>query len=249
MMLSGSVSKLSSQQKMKDFSNIMRSTSIYEIDAFLIVAHPDDPRRLVLKPRVIKMMKEYIKKAHPADQRVSEFQEKIALLSRRPSTRISFDEMNEIIRQKQIAKYRAELEETKTARAGVQVQQAAFSGGSASFAALDASEQAEFAMLMSTSAAEHKNKTVKILNSLFDNDPTSKESIVMIENKSDCDIIVRIEGVGNTRYRLPVPSKKENSIVVEKGSYLFTSNVCGAKYASQKNIEKAIMVSLDNPGK
>ena len=58
---------LFSQQKMKDYSKIMRSTNIYEIDAYLRDAHPDDPKRLILKPRLIKMLKEYIKKAHPAD--------------------------------------------------------------------------------------------------------------------------------------------------------------------------------------
>ena len=61
-------------------------------------------------------------------------------------------------------------------------------------------EAEEFAMLMNEDPTEHKMKTTKILNSLFDNDPTSKESIVMIENKSDCNIIMRIEGVGNRDY-------------------------------------------------
>ena len=90
----------------------------------------------------------------------------------------------------------------------------------------------------------YKNKTVKILNSLFDNDPNAKECIVMIENKSDCNIIVRMEGVGITKYRLPVPAHGDNSIVVQKGDYLFTSIVCGAQYASQKTIQKPLMVAL-----
>lgn len=234
------------QQKMKDFGNIMRSTSIYEIDAYLRIAHPDDPKRLVLKPRLMKMLKEYIKNASPVDSRVPEFQEKMALLRRKSSTRISFEEMNEIIRQKQIAKYKAEL----NSKSGGAVQQIDVSllTSNASSASLDQAEQEEFIMLMSASPIEHKNKTVQILNSLFDNDPNSKESIVMIENKSDCNMIMRIEGVGNTKYRLPIPSRTENSIVVQKGNYLFTSNVCGAQYASQKTVQKAIIVSLNNPG-
>ena len=71
----------------------------------------------------------------------------------------------------------------------------------------------------------------------------------MIQNKSDCNMIVRIEGVGNVKYRLAVPAKDENSVVVLKGDYLFTSQVCGAQYASQKTVQKAIMVALNNPGK
>ena len=99
-------------------------------------------------------------------------------------------------------------------------------------------------MLMAVSPVEHKNRTVKILNSLFDNDPNAKECIVLIQNKSDCNIIVRMEGVGTTKYRLAVPAQGEGSIVIEKGQYLFTSLVCGAQYASQKTIERPIMVAL-----
>lgn len=241
------------QQKNKDFSNIMRSTSIYEIDAYLRIAHPDDPKRIVLKPRLIEMLKEYIRTAHPADSRVAEFQQKIALLRKKPSTRISYEEMSEIIRQKQIAKYKEELNAANLGSvqggAAQQSEDAGSFAGSSSIATLDAAEQEEFAMLMSASPVEHKNKTVKILNSLFDNDPNSKESIVLIENKSDCNMIVRIEGIGNFKYRLAIPSRAESSVVVQKGDYLFTSKVCGAQYASQKTVQKAIMVSLDNPGK
>lgn len=236
------------QQKKKDFTNIMRSKSIYEIDAYLRIAHPDDPKRSVLKPRLIEMLKEYIRTAHPADSRVADFQQKIALLRRKSSTRISYEEMSEIIRQKQIAKYKEELSTSNFGSVQGGLDTGSFAGSS-SIGTLDADEQEEFAMLMSASPIEHKNKTVKILNSLFDNDPNSKESIVLIENKSDCNMIVRIEGIGNFKYRLAIPSRAESSIVVQKGDYLFTSKVCGAQYASQKTIQKAIMVSLDNPGK
>ncbi|QOW12011.1 hypothetical protein Q73A0000_14550 [Kaistella flava (ex Peng et al. 2021)] len=242
------------QQKSKDFSKIMQSTSIYEIDAYLKVAHPDDPRRSVLKPRLIEMLKEYIRTAHPADSRVAEFQQKIALLRTKPSTRISYDEMSEIIRQKQIAKYKEELNNSSGFGSvqGGSGQQSADGGsfaGSSTIATLDAVEQGEFTTLMSISPAEHKSKTVQILNSLFDNDPTSKESIVLIENKSDCNMIVRIDGPDNFKYRLAVPSHGENSIVVQKGDYLFTSKICGAQYAAQKTVQQATMVSLDNTSK
>ncbi len=242
------------QRQGKDYSNILKSKNIYEINAFLRDAHPDDPRRSVLKPRVMKMMKEYIRTAHPADQKVKGMQEMLALLQKRPSTKIDFDEMNAIIKQKQIAKYKEQLE--REAREGKQVwasnsynfQQPAggMSVGNTEKTYMDKEEE-EFRMLMNISPEEHKRKTVQLLNTLFDQDPTSKEQSVLIENKSECNIIVRIEGVGNTRYRLAVPAKAENSIVVEKGDYLFTSLVCGAQYASQKSIEKAIVVSLDSP--
>ena len=105
-----SFSNISAQRKGKDFSNILRSTNIYEIDAYLKDAHPDDPKRSILKPRLVKLLKDYIQTAHVGDQRVKDFQEKIALLRKRPSTKIGFEELNEINKQKQIAKFKEELE-------------------------------------------------------------------------------------------------------------------------------------------
>ena len=253
LLILGSFSTLSAQKKSKDYSNILNSTNIYEIDAYLRDAHPDDPKRSVLKPKLVKMLKEYIKTAHVGDQRVKDFQEKIVLLRKRASTRISFEELNEKIRQKQIAKFKEELQK----KDGSSITYVTTIYGSESvpnnaktFGSFVDNEEEEFKMLLSVSPIEHKNNTVKILNSLFDNNPESKESIVMIENKSDCNLIMRIEGVGNAKYRLAVPAHAQNTIVVPKGDYLFSSLVCGAQYASQKTIQKAIMVALgDSPAK
>lgn len=236
---------MSSQKKGKDYSDILKSKNIYEINAFLRDAHPDDPRRSVLKPRVMEMMKEYIKNAHPADQKVKDMQEMLAMLRRRPSTKITFDEMNAIIKQKQIAKYKAELAaKQSTVVYTPSTAQNTYVVNAAANTAVPNAEAEEFNMLMAVSPVEHKNRTVKILNSLFDNDPNTKECIVLIQNKSDCNIIVRMEGVGTVKYRLAVPALGESSIVIEKGQYLFTSLVCGAQYASQKTIERPIMVAL-----
>lgn len=240
---------IAAQKKGKDYSEILKSKNIYEINAFLRDAHPDDPRRSVLKPRVMEMMKDYIKNAKSGDPKVKQMQDWLAMLKRRPSTKISFEEMNANIRKKQIEKYQKELQVgqaavvyTPSSPQNVYIAPTVSSKETA--AAIPDSEASEFNMLMGENPVEHKNKTVKILNSLFDNDPNAKECIVMIENKSDCNIIVRMEGVGITKYRLPVPAHGDNSIVVQKGDYLFTSIVCGAQYASQKTIQKPLMVAL-----
>lgn len=266
------------QKARKDYREIMKSQNIYEIDAFLRDAHPDDPRRSVLKPRLMTMIKDYIKNAHPADTRVKELQEKLVLLQTRSSTKISFEEMNAKIKEKQIAEYKRELERInsgyylKQARVNTEkllkdaepaavrerpvpvrnspfdtkpaTSKASVATTVAGSAALSESEKREFDLLMNPTVQDHKNKTVKILNALFDNDPNSKETTVMIRNNSDCDMIMRMEGIGNIKYRLPIPARKENTIVLPKGDYLFTSSVCGAQYMSQKTVSKAIMVSL-----
>ncbi len=276
------VCSFSAQMKNKDYSKIMKSTSIYELDAFLKDAHPEDPRRTILKPRLIVLIKEYMKNAHPADPRIKELQEKLVLLSTRPNTKISYEEMEANIKKKQIEKYKAELiklnqqiasggtpeqvqttnidsnnensidTETKTSVATTptyttQSQPKKVSGTSVGSMTSNKknSEAEEYKALMNVSSAEHKNKTVKLLNTLFDNDPNSKECIVMIQNKSDCDIIVRITGSKpENSYKLPVPAHNENSIVVAKGDYNLSSVVCGSQYVSKKSIQKAIMVAL-----
>lgn len=244
---------LSAQRKGKDYSDILKSKSIYEINAFLRDAHPDDPRRSVLKPKVMELMKDYIKNAPPGDQKVRQMQDWLAMLKRKASTKISFDEMNALIKQKQIAKYQKELQVGQSAvvytKSSPQNVYVASTSTAKTTVAIADTEASEFNMLMADNPVEHKNKTVKILNSLFDNDPNAKECIVMIENKSDCNIIVRIEGIGNTKYRLPVPAHGDNSMVIQKGDYLLTSIVCGAQYASQKTIQKPLMVALGSSSK
>lgn len=245
---------LSAQKQGKDYSNILKSKSIYEINAFLRDAHPDDPRRSVLKPKVMELMKDYIKNAPPGDQKVKQMQDWLAMLKRKSSTKITFDEMNAIIKKKQIAKYQKELQVGQSAvvytpSSPKNVYVASTSATKKTTAVIADTEASEFNMLMADNPVEHKNKTVKILNSLFDNDPNAKECIVMIENKSDCNIIVRIEGIGNTKYRLPVPAHGDNSMVIQKGDYLLTSIVCGAQYASQKTIQKPLMVALGSSPK
>lgn len=244
---------ISAQNRNKDYRNILQSKNIYEINAFLRDAHPDDPRRVVLRPKVLGMMKEYIQNAEGSDRKVKEMQEMLAILSRRSSTKITFEEFNANIKQKQIARFQAELNSPQTLiKYTPSTKQNVFvtpTKANAKLPVIANTEADEFNMLMASNPTEHKNKTVKILNSLFDNDPNSKECIVMIENKSDCNIIVRIEGVGNTKYRLAIPAHENNSVVIEKGNYLLTSLVCGAQYASQKTIHKPLMVALGSSSK
>ncbi len=263
------------QQKAKDYSNILQSDNIYEIEGFLNSVHPDDPRRSVLKPKLMELLKNYIKEAKPNDQRVKMMQEKLALLKSRPNTKISFEELNENIRRKHIrflqneiaagrikysdvadSPYLAELKKgseytqfKNTFFTSKNTTTNKYSEHNTTVVAINNndSEKAEFEELMNISNEDLKSKTTKVLNSLFDNDPTSTESIVLVQNSSDCNLIMRIDGIGNTKYRLAIPAHNENSIVVKKGDYLFTSLVCGAEYASQKTIQKALVVQLDNP--
>lgn len=104
-------------------------------------------------------------------------------------------------------------------------------------------EAEEYNRLTAETAAAHKDKTVKLLNAMFDQDPNSKEAILMVQNQSDCNMIVRIQGDKN--YNLTVPAHGENSIVLKKASYQLKSNVCDAQYASTKDLRKGMVVTLN----
>lgn len=107
------------------------------------------------------------------------------------------------------------------------------------------SEVEEFKKLISENSTKHEEKTVKLLNQLFENDVTNKEAILLMQNNSDCNMIVRIQG--KEFYNLAVPAHGENSVVIKKGDYQLRSNVCDAFYTSNKSIAKNMLVILNNP--
>lgn len=106
------------------------------------------------------------------------------------------------------------------------------------------SEEAEFTKLMALNSKAHEQKTVKLLNQFFDNDPMNREAILLVQNNSDCNMIIRVKGAQN--YDLPVPAHAENSVVVKKGNYQLSGNACSSKYLSAKSIQKNMLVTLNS---
>ena len=96
-----------------------------------------------------------------------------------------------------------------------------------------------------TTTSTHRKRTEDLLNHLFNTDPTSKTAYVQIVNKSKCNLIVKISG--KRFYNLNVPANNENFILIDKGSYTVTTSVCDAKYSSNKNIGKDIVITLNAP--
>ncbi len=107
---------------------------------------------------------------------------------------------------------------------------------------LGKSDEEEYQFLISESAKVHKEKTVRLLNQLFDNDITNDKAILLVRNDGDCNMIVRIQG--NEQYNLAVPARGENFVTVKKGDYRLSGNMCEARYYAAKNIGQNIMVTL-----
>ena len=178
------------------FQNILESKNIPEIERFLKTCHPDDPRKSVLKPKLIALKNsEWTKggkNAHPME-------------ARPVITEIPSHLMN----------------------------------------ASNSSEAEEFKRLIASTSSQHKDKTVKLLNAMFNEDISSKEVILLFRNNSDCNLVVRING--KDFYNMAVPAKSENFIVIRKGNYTLSSNVCDILYSSKKEIGKSIFLTINNP--
>ncbi|MCT2562298.1 DUF6759 domain-containing protein [Chryseobacterium herbae] len=185
---------VSAQKNSKD---ILKSTNIRDIEEYLKNAHPEDPKRSVLKPKLIALKNaEWTKGAAKAKP-----------MEARP---VMTDIPNRFMRNS------------------------------------NSEDAEEFKKLITETSDQHKEKTVQLLNAMFDEDITRKEAVLLFRNNSDCNIILRIEG--KTFYNLAVPAHGENFIVLNKGSYTLNSNVCDIRYTSAKDIKKSIFLVIENPG-
>lgn len=175
-----------SAQNMAKSGNILKSKDIQEIENYLKTAHPDDPKRRVLKPKLIalKNLEWTIGKKYARPMKA------------RPIINEITNRINNL------------------------------------------AEAEEFKQLIALSSKEHKEKTLNLLNTLFNEDIKSKETIILFRNQSDCNLVVKIKG--KDVYTMAVPANDENVIVVNKGKYTLTSNVCGTLYSSKKILVKEV---------
>lgn len=112
--------------------NILESKNIAEIEDFLKTAHPDDPRRRVLKSKLIALKNaEWTKGKKDSKPMVAR-----PVISEIP---------NSLMRNS------------------------------------NASETEEFKRLIASTPKEHKDKTVKLLNTIFNEDISSNEVILLLK--------------------------------------------------------------------
>jgi len=177
---------------------ILKSNNIQEIEKYLSQAHPEDPKRRILKQHLIA-----IKNAEWTKGRKD---------AKPMEARPLFFNLPDLASAKKNTEARDEL----------------------------------FRKLMTETPEEHQEKTVKLLNTLFNKDINSNEVILLIKNNSDCNLVLEISG--KKFYNLPVPSKGENSIVLNKDNYSLSGSLCDVMYQNKKEINKSFIMVLNNPG-
>lgn len=109
-------------------------------------------------------------------------------------------------------------------------------------------ENREFSALLEKDQFNKKKVNAEVLTYLLnDSDPQEKSTAAVIENTSNCNIIVRLVGIqSNQIYNLPISRNSKNQFVILKGNYTLKSNICGAKYYSQKDIIDPLILKLSN---
>ncbi|QIG90501.1 hypothetical protein G6R40_12930 [Chryseobacterium sp. POL2] len=93
--------------------------------------------------------------------------------------------------------------------------------------------------------SENAEKTAAILTNLFNDNRNSKEAVLQIVNRSACELVIKVSGKKKF-YNLSVPSKNQNYILIEKGTYNLTTSICGASYTSNKSINASTIITLGN---
>lgn len=185
-------SLLTVAQKKKD---IIYSQDIKELESFLQTAHPEDPRRKILKSRIVSIKNAtWMKNGN------------VTVSSAKPAV----------------------LEAPKI-----------------ELKPIVNDETEEFKKLIAETSEDHKQKTVKMLNQFFNEDISNQDAILLIENRSNCNMIMRIKG--ETTHNLAIKANGENSLVLKKGNYQLVSNVCNTIFSSEKNIAKNIIVAVNQP--
>lgn len=107
-------------------------------------------------------------------------------------------------------------------------------------------KETEFETLMRQHQNNKNKSDAEVLTYVLnENNPKDMRTAAIIENKSGCDIIVRLVGIKTNKiYNLPISRNSKNQFVIEKGSYTLKSEICGAKYYSQKNIIEPLILRL-----
>ena len=104
------------------------------------------------------------------------------------------------------------------------------------------SESQEFSELMKLDAIDRRSRSAAAINHFVNDSGNSATAALLIENDTNCDIILRIKG--NQSYRLPIPKKGKNYLVVPKGTYSFQSKFCNSRYNTSKIIDESLTIKL-----
>lgn len=106
-------------------------------------------------------------------------------------------------------------------------------------------EKEEFRVLIAQDSVHKKEKAAEALNILL-NDADPDRVSVSIQNNSKCDIIVRFSGT--QMENLPIRTMKSNHVVLKKGHYRLSANLCNSVFSQNRSFWDSVTITLsENP--
>ena len=105
-------------------------------------------------------------------------------------------------------------------------------------------EAYEFGQRMVQDSINKMDTAAESLDLLLNGSPLDNHVSLLINNNSNCDIIVRFAGDSN--YNVPVRKNFRNFVVLEKGNYTVTSNLCFTRYAVRKTLMDSSTLTLSD---
>ncbi len=102
-------------------------------------------------------------------------------------------------------------------------------------------EREEFKILIAQDSVHKKERAAEALNILL-NDADPERVSVSLKNNTPCDIIVRFSG--SQVENLPIRAMKSNHVVLKKGNYRMSSNLCRSTYLQNRSFWDSITITL-----
>lgn len=87
-----------------------------------------------------------------------------------------------------------------------------------------------------------RDRTVALLNQLFNSDISNRNMILIINNHSECDLVMDV--FGSRTYSLPISAKHSESIILEHGNYQLNSQVCEAPYKTFRTFTENTQLNI-----
>lgn len=103
-------------------------------------------------------------------------------------------------------------------------------------------ESEEFNALIKQDSINKQITAAESLEVLLGDDPDENRVSLIINNSSNCNVIVRF--AGEKSYNLPIPKNSRNFIVIPKGTYAMGANLCRSRFSSTKTFYDSATMTL-----
>ena len=103
-------------------------------------------------------------------------------------------------------------------------------------------EKEEFSTLMTQDSLRRKKTAAESLEILLNENASSNRVSIIVNNNSNCNIILRFSGVKS--YNLPIYRNNKNFIVIDKGTYGLGANMCSSRYSGSMTFDDSVTLNV-----